>query len=175
MNEAQPNEYQVQQLVRRHRTQPALKKNDRLQTPPWVWQALRPFDLDPCAAPETMIGARNYALECGQDGLQLPWDGFVWCNPPFSQKEVWAERMIEHGNGLLILPERGSAPWFAPVAVAAGSYWVMGKKINFIGGSSSNNLGSVIFPFGSCAKERLMRSDLPGHYVAVLQQRPRKY
>lgn len=150
-----------------------MKKNDCLQTPEWVYRSLGPIDLDPCAGASTNIGARNFAIEHNQDGLSLDWEGFVYCNPPFSQKEQWARRMIEHGNGILILPERGSAPWFGPLANAAGAYWVMGKKINFVGGPSSNNLGSVLFPFGQDARERLLASGLPGHFVEVKEWRPR--
>ena len=54
-----------------------------------------------------------------------------------------------------------------------GSYWVMGQKINFIGGPSSNNLGSVLFPFGDEARSRLLESGLPGHLVDVVAYRPR--
>jgi hypothetical protein len=151
----------------------ALKANDHLETPDWVWGVLGDIDLDPCAAPDTTIGRENYAIERGEDGLVLPWFGFVYCNPPFSQKETWARRMIEHGRGILILPERGSAPWFGPLAQTAGCYWVMGKKINFIGGPSSNNLGSVLFPFGEEARERLLASGLPGHLSRVVAYRPR--
>jgi hypothetical protein len=43
----------------------------------------------------------------------------------------------------------------------------MGQKINFIGGPSSNNLGSVLFPFGSEARGRILKSGLPGHFVEV--------
>ena len=75
--------------------------------------------------------------------------------------------MIKHGKGILLLPERGSAPWFGPLSKAAGCYFVMGKKINFEGGSSSNNLGSVLFPFGDEAVERIKKSGLPGHFVLV--------
>ena len=130
--------------------------------------------LDPCAAPDGAIGTTNYVLEHGEDGLRLDWHGFVFCNPPFSQKLAWAKRMIAHGNGILLLPERGSAPWFGPVAKAAGCYWVMGKKIDFIGGTSSNNLGSVFFLFGRQARERLVDSNLPGHLVGVAMYRPRQ-
>lgn len=144
-----------------------LKKNDALQTPEYVWRALGKIDLDPCAGAETSIGRVNYALERGQDGLSLPWFGFVYCNPPFSQKELWIQRMAEHGNGILILPERDSAPWFGPLASLLGAYFVMGQKINFVGGPSSNNLGSVLFPFGAEARERLLNISLPGHFVEV--------
>ena len=96
-----------------------LKPNDCLKTPEWVYSKLDTVDLDPCAGPDTFIGVTNYALERGEDGLVLPWHGFVYCNPPFSQKEIWAERMRLHGNGILILPERGSAPWFGPLALGA--------------------------------------------------------
>ena len=145
-----------------------MRKNDRLQTPPWVIQELGPVDLDPCAGVSTYIGKTNWAVERGENGLDLDWFGFVYCNPPFSQKEVWAKKMILHGNGILILPERGSAPWFGPLAEASGIYWVMGKKINFVGGPSSNNLGSCLFLFGDEAVSRAKIWTLPGHLVEVL-------
>lgn len=94
-----------------------MKKNDRLMTPPWVIQELGRVDLDPCAGASTYIGKTNWAVERDENGLDLDWFGFVYCNPPFSQKEVWAKKMIEHGNGILILPERGSAPWKLPISV----------------------------------------------------------
>ena len=152
---------------------PPPNANDNLQTPEWVWGALGTIDLDPCAGLETRIGRENYVIERGEDGLVLRWRGFVYCNPPYSQKEAWIKRMVAHGRGILILPERGSAPWFGPLANDAGSYWVMGKKINFIGGPSSNNLGSVLFPFGDEARTRLLKSRLPGHLVDVVAYRPR--
>lgn len=150
-----------------------MKKNDRLQTPHWVYSELGTIDLDPCAGPETKIAKVNWSIERGEDGIKKDWFGFVYCNPPFSQKELWADKMNKHRNGILILPERGSAPWFAPLAVSAGGYWVMGKKINFVGGPSSNNLGSVLFPFGDEAVERIINSNLPGHYVSVVKYHPR--
>jgi len=153
----------------------SLKPKDYLQTPSWVYEPLGGIDLDPCAAPDTKIGMVNYAIERGEDGLRLGWSGFVYCNPPFSRKGEWAAKMKEHGNGILILPERGSAPWFGPLAMACGRYFVMGQKINFIGGPSSNNLGSVLFPFGDLAVTRVTESGLPGHFVTVESYRPRRH
>lgn len=144
-----------------------MKKNDILQTPRYITDALGPFDLDPCAGESTTIAHTNWWIGRSEDGLIRPWFGFVWCNPPFSKKEIWAELTVKHNNGILILPERGSAPWFGPLAMQVGSYFVSGKKIDFVGGSSSNNIGSVLFPLGKEAVSRIENSGLPGHWVQV--------
>ena len=150
-----------------------LKNNDTLRTPSWVHEPLGLFDLDPCAGRSTNIAKVNYRLEENKNGLNLPWFGFVWCNPPFSQKDLWTQKMIEHGNGIMVLPERGSAPWCGPLKEHTGFHFVMGKKINFEGGSSSNNLGSILFPFGSEAIERIKNSGLPGDFNKTLWFKPR--
>lgn len=83
--------------------------------------------------------------------------------------------MISHNNGVLLLPERGSAPWFGQLAHITGYYWVMGKKINFVGGTANgNNIGSVLFPFGTVARNRILQSKLPGHFVKVVKYNTRK-
>ncbi|MCR9252314.1 MAG: phage N-6-adenine-methyltransferase [bacterium] len=150
-----------------------MSKLDNLQTPKYIIDALGHFDLDPCSGEHTNIADVNWWDGRGENGLERNWFGFVWCNPPFSQKALWIDKMIKHGHGILILPERGSAPWFGPLAEAAGRYFVMGKKINFIGGPSSNNLGSVLFPFGYEATNRLKNSELPGHLNSVQWFNPR--
>jgi len=151
-----------------------MKLNDCLQTPAWVYQPLQPFDLDPCAGKATEIAKTNYRLEDWDDGLADPWLGFVWCNPPFSQKELWIERMKQHDDGLLLLPERGSSAWFGSLAHHCGYYFVLGQRISFVGGSNSSSVGSVLFPFGDAAVQRLHDSGLPGHFVDVKFFTPRK-
>jgi len=149
-----------------------LKPNDYLRTPEWVWKPLGPFDLDPCAAPNgPFIAEVNLSTE----GLSSRWarSAFVFCNPPFSHKELWIEKMKEHGNGILLLPSRDSAPWFGPLAQYCGGYFAMGKKINFIGGTSSNNMGTALFPFGDLAWSRLEDSGLPGLLLSVRRFTPR--
>jgi hypothetical protein len=150
-----------------------MKKNDCLQTPYWVYGALGDIDLDPCAGIDTKIGKINWAIERGEDGLEREWCGFTFVNPPFSEKSKWIEKSLDHMHGILLLPERGSAPWFGPLAKAAGNYFVMGKKINFIGGPSSNNLGTVLFALGDEARRRLIDTTLPGHFVEVVKFTPR--
>jgi len=154
-------------------TSEELKKNDILQTPRYITDQLGYFDLDPCAGEKTKIAKVNWWDGRNENGLKKEWHGFVWCNPPFSQKHIWAKKMIDHNSGILILPERGSAPWFGPIAKSAGMYFVLGKKINFIGGQSSNNIGSVLFLFGDQAVKRVENSGFPGHMVEVLYFNPR--
>lgn len=150
-----------------------MKENDCLETPNHIIDALGPFYMDPCAGPTTSIGVVNYSGGIC-DGLELPWEGIVWCNPPFSEKEKWIEKFVSHGCGILILPERGSAPWFGPLAAKCGCYFVLGKKINFVGGKTSNNVGSVLFPMHYTAVNRIKKSGLPGHFVEVKWLTPRK-
>jgi hypothetical protein len=79
--------------------------DDEWYTPPWLFDALGlTFDLDVCAPVDRTYSAvpaeRFYTEE--NDGLAQPWDGLVWCNPPYSTPRVWAERMIDHGDGVLL-------------------------------------------------------------------------
>jgi hypothetical protein len=150
-----------------------MKENDNLRTPKYIINALGEIDLDPCAGESTNIGKVNWWIGRSEDGLQKEWFGFVYCNPPFSEKNLWIKKMIDHNNGILILPERGSAPWFGELAKVTGKYFVMGKKINFDGGNSSSNIGSVLFPFGKEAVKRIKNSNFSGHFVTVAWFTPR--
>lgn len=149
------------------------QRNDNLRTPQYIINALGAFNLDPCAGEFTQIADTNWWDGRGENGLDRDWYGMVYCNPPFSQKDIWIKKMIDHNNGILVLPERGSAPWFGPLAQSCKMYFVMGRKINFDGGSSSNNVGSVLFPFGKTAILRIEESGLPGHFNQVKWFKPR--
>jgi hypothetical protein len=151
-----------------------LKPNDFLMTPEWVYRPLGIVDLDAWAGIDTSIGMENYRGVLGQDGLSLPWSGFVFCNPPFSEKELWIEKMKAHGDGILLLPERGSTPWHGPLADFCKYHFTLGKKINFAGGSSSNPTGTTLFLFGESAIQRIKCSGLPGTLNKVERFRPRR-
>ena len=55
-------------------------------TPPELIERLGPFDLDPCECiPQPWSCAeRSYTEE--DNGLMQPWDGLVWCNPPYGKQ-----------------------------------------------------------------------------------------
>jgi hypothetical protein len=73
------------------------EENDEVATSPSLWRPLRRhfhgFDLDPAAGAEpTPIAEERYT----ERGLQRPWYGTVWLNPPFSDKGPWFERLVNH-------------------------------------------------------------------------------
>lgn len=87
------------------------RETDERYTPAWVFEALgERFELDPASPP---LGVSQVPVDAVwtkiEDGLSRPWHGFVWCNPPFSNATPWADRFIQHANGL----------WLGPVANAS--------------------------------------------------------
>jgi hypothetical protein len=78
---------------------------DEWYTPRWLFDALGlTFAVDVCAPLDRTYSSvptdRHFTVT--DDGLSQPWDGLVWCNPPYSDPAPWARRMIGHGEGLLL-------------------------------------------------------------------------
>jgi transcriptional regulator with XRE-family HTH domain len=53
------------------------------------------IDLDPCAHPNSFVGAENNYYEA-DDGLSKPWFGTVFCNPPYSGWGPWLRKAHAH-------------------------------------------------------------------------------
>ena len=67
------------------------------ETPDEVMQLLfeqfsASFTLDVCATRESAKGKEFYTRK--EDGLESPWYGTVWCNPPYSKIRPWVEKAI---------------------------------------------------------------------------------
>lgn len=150
---------------------------DEWYTPPHVFDALATwFDVDvasPGKRTTPWIPAREFIKA---DSLNVPWKGFVWMNPPFGKRngiEPWLEKFFAHSNGIALVPDRTSAPWWQRYAPQASAVLFVAPKIKFIGadgrpGSSPaqgtcllargkrgiasllmgtrNGLGSIMFP-----------------------------
>jgi hypothetical protein len=75
-------------------------------TPPYIIEALGPFDLDPCAPAD---GERPFETAASywseeQDGLVQPWRGRVWMNPPYGPgMDRWLVKLAEHGDGYALV------------------------------------------------------------------------
>jgi hypothetical protein len=82
-------------------------------TPKWVFDKLGlQFDID-VAAPIGNIGSNvpSKAYYTKEDnGLEQQWIGRIWCNPPFAKATLWANKFLDHNNGVGIFPN-SNAYW----------------------------------------------------------------
>ena len=93
--------------------QPQTLTSDDYYTPPEVFQALAlTFDVDVCAPVNGIawIPAKTH-FTINENALTQDWHGRVWMNPPFSNTAPFADRFIEHKNGIALLPT-SRARWF---------------------------------------------------------------
>lgn len=54
-----------------------------------------------------------------EDGLATPWQGLVWCNPPYSGSTPWVEKWAAHEGGGLILVPAAKSRWIGTLTAAA--------------------------------------------------------
>ena len=86
--------------------QKPFNQSDEWLTPRWILEALGEFDLDPCAPVNRPWDTAKLHYTIEENGLNKPWFGRVWLNPPFNRKEKfkWMEKMAAHGNGIMLVP-----------------------------------------------------------------------
>ncbi|MBX3528639.1 MAG: adenine methyltransferase [Rhodoblastus sp.] len=145
-------------------------------TPPHIIEALGPFDLDPCAAPEPRpwpTAGVHYALP-HQDGLALPWFGRIWLNPPYGNlAETWLAKLARHARGTaLIFARTETAAFHETVWRKADGLLFLNGRLHFHypdGRRAEANGGapSVLIAYGADDAERLHDSSLPGAFVGL--------
>jgi hypothetical protein len=136
-------------------------------TPASLFEALdAEFDLDPAASPEgvlTVVPARRF-IRPPADGLAEAWVGHVWLNPPYGrQAPAFIDRMIEHGDGLLLLPSRTETKAYQRAWRAADAVCLLRDRLWFRRGDGEtgrSSFGSTLFAFGDWAVLRLYAADL---------------
>lgn len=127
--------------------------SDEYYTPPWLFDELAvTFDVD-VAAPATgrTCPAHTYYTQ-DDDGLTQPWHGMVWCNPPYSAPEAWAQRFTEHGNGIWLSMLR-NGKWLIPLLDAADTVriWVQPRFVTATGGTQTPPGAHVLAGMGPAA------------------------
>lgn len=153
-------------------------KSNNWNTPPEVFGALGEwFDLD-VAAP--LGGPLHVPTPCWffERGLERPWFGFVWMNPPFGGRnglEPWLAKFLDHGNGIALTPDRTSAPWFQRHAPRADKILFCRKQrfLNDDGSEGDNGpaFGTALWASGDRAVAALNRAASKGFGVPMLPER----
>lgn len=132
-------------------------------TPPGLFARLGEFWLDPacgdpsrCHAPAPIHVSRN--------GSTVPWTGRVWLNPPYGPAGVrFVERMMAHGNGLMLLPSRTETRIFQRAAFAADGVCFLRDRLHFIrddGFQARSSFASVLFAYGEDNATMLRNANL---------------
>ena len=136
--------------------------SDEWYTPQTLVRSLGKFDLDPCAGP------CNHAVENVRPddcGLSIKWRGRVWLNPPYRDVTKWLERMISHGNGILLVNARPETNWFQNTATYATALFLPKGRIKFERPNDAPKdppVGSCLMAFGKRNALALSRCGLPG-------------
>lgn len=142
-------------------------QSEEWYTPKYIFDALGlEFDLDVAAPPEgpRHVPARQFYH---RQGLERVWYGLVWMNPPFGHqrnKMAWLEKFFQHGNGVALVPDRTSAPWFQQYAQKADAICFVSPKVKFerpdgsVGDSPGT--GTALFAAGLPAQLALVRCGL---------------
>lgn len=155
-------------------------KSDEWYTPKYIFDALGVrFDLE-AAAPWDRSGLFVPADDfISANSLSLKWQGFVWLNPPFegrNAKKAWLDKMHQHGNGIVLAPDRTSAPWWQEAALKCDALMMIAGKIKFIrpdgttGDSPSN--GTTLFAYGYDAVEAIKTAESNGLGIFLKREHP---
>jgi hypothetical protein len=142
-------------------------KTDEWYTPPHVFDALGcMFDYDvahPGLPKADWIPARhNITKGC----VAQEWYGFIWMNPPFGTRNglvPWLDKFVCHANGICLVPDRTSAPWWQIFAPRMDLILFVTPKIKFIGADGragkSPAQGTCLMSIGRQGNEALRRAE----------------
>ena len=141
-------------------------------TPPYILEAVGPFDLDPCASVDRPwdTAAKHFTIE--DDGLAQEWTGRIWCNPPYGPPMAkWLQRLAAHpGGGMaLIFARTETKAFFDHVWDKADAILFLKGRIRFykpdgtLGGTAGSP--SVLIAYGDSEVTRLETCGLAGKLV----------
>jgi len=152
--------------------QSARMSKDEWLTPPEIIKSLGEFDLDPCAPVNRPWPTAKEHYAVTDNGLLLPWDGRVWCNPPYGQEAIkWMRKLAEHGNGTaLIFARTETKMFFETVWSEAESILFLKGRLHFHhvdGTKAKANAGapSVLIAYDEMNAEMLEESGIEGKHI----------
>lgn len=154
-----------------HQSQKSIKQE--WLTPKFITDELGVFDLDPCSPVDRPwdTALRHYTIE--DDGLDQPWIGYVWCNPPYDDADKWLEKLSDHGDGIALIFARTETEMFVR------QVWEKADAVLFIysrlffhhvdGTRAKSNSGapSVLVSYGEYATNRLKECNIKGKFIQL--------
>lgn len=104
-------------------------------TPKEFTEKLGPFDLDPCTASFRPFhtAKKHYEHDLGDNGLELPWFGDVWLNPPYGKQILpFIEKFISHKKGVMLIFARMGSPSVQKL-ISKGAYiYCLRRRVYFL-------------------------------------------
>lgn len=147
-----------------------IKTTDDWITPQWLVERIGTFDLDPCESEFQPWPCASKGFKKSQcDGLNEPWHGQVWLNPPYGKETgQWLKKLAQHGNGVaLVFARTETQMFFDHVWPYACALLFLEGRLTFCrpesGDEAEHNSGgpSVLIAYGEIAAKRIQRlSDL---------------
>ena len=129
-------------------------KTDMWETPQDFFDALVQefhFTLDVCATPENAKCERYYTQK--DDGLSQPWNGVVWCNPPYG-REIgrWVlagsiASVAQRTTVVMLLPARTDTKWFHDYILGKAEIRFVRGRLKFGGSKNSAPFPSMVVIF----------------------------
>lgn len=157
---------------------PSDAESNEYATPEWLTSDISDsipggFDLDPASGAESReIADKRHTKE--DDGLAQPWEGYVWCNPPWSSpsndgrmKQAWlrkARAEVHRGNAkavFMLLPDDVSTQWFRDHSAWGTTLTFLGR-IRYGDGNKNPPFGSMLLGFGDIPEETVCVLDAMG-------------
>lgn len=98
------------------------------------------FTLDACATAQNAKCKRYYTKS--EDGLEMPWDGVVWCNPPYGRTVgKWVKKAYDAAKDgavvVMLLPARTDTRWFHDYIYEKAEVRFLRGRLRF-GGSATD-------------------------------------
>jgi hypothetical protein len=148
----------------------AVGATDEWYTPPYVFGAMGAyFDLDVASPGHGVVPWIPTTMHITGNSLRHDWAGFVWMNPPFGGRNAiipWLEKFFTHRNGVALVPDRTSCPWWQTYTRAADLALFVAGKIKFIGADGqpgdSPAQGTTLLALGSDGVTALRRAERAG-------------
>ncbi len=119
------------------------------------------FTLDACASDKNAKCKKFFTKE--QDGLKQPWEGVVFCNPPYGRCVInkWVLKACEESAKgvvvVMLLPARTDTKWFHDLIYGKFEVRFVKGRLKFGGGKNSAPFPSMVVVFGNSIKEDLNR------------------